>query len=395
MKPRHQVSRDALELVKRFEGYRRASAQLPDGRWTIGYGHTRSARAGVEISEADAEALLLYDLVEVGAAVDRLCFTPLTQNQFDAVVSFAFNIGIENFRVSTVLRRINEGAMLQAAYALEMWRKADIEGETIVVDALIRRRAAEKALFLRPADGYVPAPSPVVQPRVDYEAVLAQPRQTPLNIIAPLDGELAEAHAEGAAEEGEDGVSSAEAAVDALAARLQALIPDIEGEAVPPEALAPLDVPPPEPEAGEPEPGEPDAGEAASELAIPENGAAAEADPELPQARAEALPGRPVLYAPDAVVEAEPAVSPAEEPSAGEFHVEPISPKRRKHRRSAKLSPYAPLLALGLIVFLGGVAWGVSQMTPAGLGVALLGVLMMAVSLYNLLGQIDQNGPGR
>ena len=50
MKPRHQVSRTAIELIKRFEGYRRKAAQLPDGRWTIGYGHTASARAGAEVS---------------------------------------------------------------------------------------------------------------------------------------------------------------------------------------------------------------------------------------------------------------------------------------------------------------------------------------------------------
>src|SRR3989338_247541 len=62
MKSRHQVSRAAIELIKSFEGYRRKAAQLPDGRWTIGYGHTLTARQGAEVSEADAEALLMYDL---------------------------------------------------------------------------------------------------------------------------------------------------------------------------------------------------------------------------------------------------------------------------------------------------------------------------------------------
>ena len=56
MTPRHQVSRTAIELIKRFEGYRRKAAQLPDGRWTIGYGHTLTAREGAEVSEANAEA---------------------------------------------------------------------------------------------------------------------------------------------------------------------------------------------------------------------------------------------------------------------------------------------------------------------------------------------------
>jgi GH24 family phage-related lysozyme (muramidase) len=63
MKPRHQISRAAIDLIKRFEGYRAKAARLADGRWTIGYGHTLTAREGAEVSERDAEALLLYDLI--------------------------------------------------------------------------------------------------------------------------------------------------------------------------------------------------------------------------------------------------------------------------------------------------------------------------------------------
>src|SRR5689334_22403198 len=106
MKPRHQVSRTAIEMIKRFEGYRRKAAQLPDGRWTIGYGHTLTARQGAEVSEADAEALLIYDLMAVTQAVSDLTFTALTQNQFDALCAFAFNIGLDNFRASRVLKHV-------------------------------------------------------------------------------------------------------------------------------------------------------------------------------------------------------------------------------------------------------------------------------------------------
>lgn len=179
MKPRYQVSRAAIELIKSFEGYRRKAAQLPDGRWTIGYGHTLTAREGAEVSEADAEALLMYDLINVAHAVNEHSYTPLTQNQFDALCCFAFNIGVDNFRRSSVLRRVNEGQLLQAACAMEMWRKADFEGERIVIDALVRRRSAEKTLFLTPANGWVPAPSPVLRPKVDFDAVAAAPRETP------------------------------------------------------------------------------------------------------------------------------------------------------------------------------------------------------------------------
>ena len=189
MKSRHQVSRAAIELIKSFEGYRRKAAQLPDGRWTIGYGHTLTAREGAEVSENDAEALLMYDLITVAHAVNEHSYTPLTQNQFDALCCFAFNVGIDNFRRSSVLRRVNEGQLLQAACAMEMWRKADFEGERIVIDALVRRRSAEKTLFLTPASGWVPAPSPVLRPKVDYDAVASAPRETPARVVASTIGD--------------------------------------------------------------------------------------------------------------------------------------------------------------------------------------------------------------
>ena len=192
MIPRHQISRAAVELIKRFEGFRARAAQLDDGRWTIGYGHTVSARAGAQVSEPDAEALLLYDLIAVSHAVNEGSFAPLNQHQFDALVSFAFNIGPENFRRSTTLTRLNEGRFLEAALAMELWRRSDFEGERIIIDALVRRRAAEKALFLEPVDGWVPAPSPVLPPKIDMDvAPVALPASAPTLLSAPLDGERA------------------------------------------------------------------------------------------------------------------------------------------------------------------------------------------------------------
>ena len=191
MNPRHKISPAGIELIKSFEGYRRRAAQLADGRWTIGYGHTKSAREGAEVSEADATALLLYDLMAVTSAVNDLTFTPLTQNQFDALVCFAFNVGVETFRKSTVLRRVNEGSMLQAACSFEMWRKAEFEGERIVVDALVRRRAAEKALFLTPTNGWVAAPSPVLRPTLDYDVCASVPKIRPAELTTSLDGDVA------------------------------------------------------------------------------------------------------------------------------------------------------------------------------------------------------------
>ncbi|MDP1630344.1 MAG: glycoside hydrolase family protein [Caulobacter sp.] len=253
MKPRHQVSRAAIELIKKFEGYRQKAAQLPDGRWTIGFGHTLTAREGAEVSEADAEALLLYDLIAVAHAVNEHSYTPLTQNQFDSLCCFAFNVGVDNFRRSSVLRRVNEGQMLQAACAMEMWRKADFEGERIVIDALVRRRAAEKTLFLTPANGWVPAPSPVLRPRVDYDAVNAVPREAPTAVKASLTGDRTSIERDHTPRPQPvtppDQPLASEIAAADVGARLEKLLP----EAV---ELAPRPAPEPEPE---PEPEAPSA----------------------------------------------------------------------------------------------------------------------------------------
>lgn len=359
MKPRYQVSRKGLELIKTFEGYRRASARLADGRWTIGYGHTKSARPGVEVSEADAEGLLLYDLIEVSAELNRLIYTPLTQNQFDALASFAFNLGTEAFRTSGVLRRINEGAMLQAAYALDMWRKADFEGERIVLDALIRRRAAEKALFLTPTDGYVPAPTPILAPRVDYDAAGAQPRQLPLNLVVTLEGDVAEAHQEASLDPGPaSGAPATTAAVDAVTERLQTLLPDADPVAAIDPSIDPLIAP-------------------GLEMTDP-----AEVDVMLsPLTPAEDQPGAPVIHAPDLETEFEVA----------DIRVGPMGVERRKKHRQFRLIPYGPLFGLGLLFFIGGIVWQLMEKDALGLGVALLGALLLAVSIYYLLQQIDDD----
>ena len=191
MRPRLAVSRSAVELIKSFEGFRPKAAQLDDGRWTIGYGHTLTAREGAEISEKDAEALLLYDLIQPAHAVNEHVFTPLNQNEFDALVSFVFNIGVRAFRGSPTLRRLNEGRPLEAALAMELWRKADFDGERIVIDALVRRRAAEKALFLKPPDGWTPAPTALLSPKLDYDAVGLVPLNSPVSTRANLLSERA------------------------------------------------------------------------------------------------------------------------------------------------------------------------------------------------------------
>jgi len=246
MTPRHRVSRAAIALIKRFEGYRQKAAQLPDERWTIGYGHTLTARQGAEVSPDDAEALLIYDLIAVTHALNEQLFVQLNQNQFDALTSFAFNVGLDNFRASGVLKRLNEGALVQAACAMELWRKAEFQGERIVIDALVRRRAAEKLLFLTPpGEAWVAAPSPILRPVLDMDAHDVVPRQLPAQVSTSLIGETVVVTREDTSEPAaapapeHDDMGPARAAAESITARLQTIFPDPGLEPGEPRAVEP------------------------------------------------------------------------------------------------------------------------------------------------------------
>ena len=160
----YRITRSGLDLIKRLEGFRDRPVRLDNGRWMIGYGHVFSARPKLSLSRKEAELLLLYDLSAVGEALESLIFTPLSQNQTDALFSLVYNIGLEAFAGSEVLVLINQGAMVPAAAAMEQWCQADLRGHSMVVDGLVRRRAAEKALFLTPRGGWQPAPSHILVP---------------------------------------------------------------------------------------------------------------------------------------------------------------------------------------------------------------------------------------
>ncbi|HVK80966.1 MAG TPA: lysozyme, partial [Verrucomicrobiae bacterium] len=208
------ISLAGLALIQEFEGFRADPGALPDGNWVVGYGHVRHRDPGAKVSQGDAVDLLARDLVPVIQTVNKEVTTPLTQSQFDALVSFAFSIGAEPFAKSQVLRRVNQGTFLAAGCAMEAWRKADVNGDLVVSEALVRRRAAEKALFLKelPIEA---APSALLRPQLDYAAaVLGAPiefTETPkleIAIATPvIDLEAIEAK-----------VSAEAAAVDALRA---------------------------------------------------------------------------------------------------------------------------------------------------------------------------------
>ncbi len=137
-----KVSREGVVLIKSFEGFRPRATRSEDGRWVIGYGHTASAREGLTVSESDAELLLQYDLLPVVKALNERVSARLNQHQFDALASFAISVGVDRFLASDVLRQLNEGHAGEAADALIGWP------EPTPPDARLRRRAAERALFV-------------------------------------------------------------------------------------------------------------------------------------------------------------------------------------------------------------------------------------------------------
>jgi lysozyme len=140
-------SKDGLHLTESFEGIRLTAYPDPGTGgepWTIGYGHTGNDVCGsTTCTQEQAEAWLLQDVQKAAAAVNDLVQVDLTQNEFDALVDFVFNLGVGNFKSSTLLRKINAGDMDGAAAEFDKWDRA--AGK--VMAGLLRRRQAETDLF--------------------------------------------------------------------------------------------------------------------------------------------------------------------------------------------------------------------------------------------------------
>lgn len=136
-----------LALIKHFEGLRLQAYRCSADVWTIGYGHTAGVRPGDVITPEQADAFLREDVADAERVVGRFVRVPLTQCQFDALVSFTFNLGSGNLRTSTLLRLLNAGDYPRAAGQLLRWVNAG--GKRL--PGLVRRREAEKALFDTPA----------------------------------------------------------------------------------------------------------------------------------------------------------------------------------------------------------------------------------------------------
>lgn len=144
------TSNAGLNLIKGFEGKRLYAYDDGVGVWTIGFGTIKypngvRVKKGDVCTEKQAEEYLQNDLVKFEAAINKLVKVHLTQNQFDALASFTYNLGETNLANSTLLKKLNKGDYKGAADQFLVWNKAGGK----VMKGLVRRREAERALFLK------------------------------------------------------------------------------------------------------------------------------------------------------------------------------------------------------------------------------------------------------
>lgn len=158
-----KIGQAGLKLIMEFEGCRLAAYQCSAGVWTIGYGHTAGVHRGMKITQAQAEAYLKQDVAKFEKYVSNASYVPFTdklnQNQFDALVSFAFNLGQGNVKKLCTGRVMN-----QIPSAMQQYCKA--AGKTL--PGLQRRRKAEAALYNKKVENCTGATTTTVKESEDY-----------------------------------------------------------------------------------------------------------------------------------------------------------------------------------------------------------------------------------
>lgn len=164
-----KISDEGLRLIKSFEGYHTrlkdgscAAYLCPAGVPTIGFGCTEGVKLGMVWSAEQAETALRREVAKFEAAVSRSVTVEINQNEADALISLAYNIGAAAFQRSSVLRRLNKGDRAGAAKAFHLWNK----GGGRILPGLVSRRMREASLFLKP----VAAPAEPFMPQTVTEA---------------------------------------------------------------------------------------------------------------------------------------------------------------------------------------------------------------------------------
>lgn len=139
-----KVNQAGVDLICGFEKCRlKAYKPVPSDPWTIGWGETEGVNAGMEVTQAEADRRLVKRLDEFGAAVENMVKVDITDNQFAALVCLCYNIGSAALKFSTLMKYINARKFGLAAAEFDKWNKAG----GLVLTGLVRRRAAERALF--------------------------------------------------------------------------------------------------------------------------------------------------------------------------------------------------------------------------------------------------------
>lgn len=154
-----KISNNGIELIKKFESFRAVAYKDTAGLWTIGWGHLikKGEKFLGPISSVQGLTLLLQDLQEAEDCVNRLTSgssnapttITLNQNQFDALVSFTYNLGCGALKSSTLLKYVKLGNFLAAASEFAKWNHNRVNGKLVVVGGLTNRRQLEAQLFLK------------------------------------------------------------------------------------------------------------------------------------------------------------------------------------------------------------------------------------------------------
>ena len=138
-----KISNKGIELIKHFEGCETVAYKCPAGVWTIGYGHIKGVQDGDVITETQAHEMLVQELKEYESYILNAVEVDLNQNQFDAMVSWVYNLGNGNLNSSTLLKVLNSGDYAGVPEQIMRWNKAGGK----VLAGLTKRRQAEANLF--------------------------------------------------------------------------------------------------------------------------------------------------------------------------------------------------------------------------------------------------------
>jgi len=184
------VTEQGHALIRRFEGFRALAYRDAAGIWTIGFGHTSNAgaphvRPGMKISRKEGLQILGRDVASFARGIEHLLEVELSPSQFSALVSFAYNVGLENFRKSSVLRAVNAEDFAAVPRRLALWVKC----KGAVLPGLVNRRAAEAALFLSDDQPRAKAKQALHPAGEPIEPVAGKPlRKSSTSIAALLSG---------------------------------------------------------------------------------------------------------------------------------------------------------------------------------------------------------------